>query len=77
VSGLVGNLMLRALTTRDQWTPFLLTKVEPYNHNSAIYTFSFGDDSKTRGDEVASALLVRSPMGEGEVKDDKGKPVIR
>jgi len=62
---------------KDQWTPFLLTKVEPYNHNSAIYTFSFGDDSKTRGDEVASALLVRSPMGDDEVKDDKGKPVIR
>lgn len=68
------------LIIRDQWTPFLLTKVEPYNHNTKIYTFSFGDESKTRGGEqgdVASALLVKSPEGEAEVKDDKGKPVIR
>ncbi|WVQ62900.1 uncharacterized protein L199_001049 [Kwoniella botswanensis] len=68
-----------AALIKDSWTPFTLTKVAPYNHNSAIYTFSFGEDGKDKvsGAEVASALLVRSPQGEGEIKDDKGKPVIR
>ncbi|WRT65297.1 uncharacterized protein IL334_002240 [Kwoniella shivajii] len=64
---------------KDTWTPFTLTNIEPYNHNTAIYTFSFGDDSqhKVSGGQVASALLVKSPGGDDEVKDDKGKPVIR
>jgi hypothetical protein len=77
---LYSHFYSRTDPDRDKWTPFLLTKVEPYNHNTSIYTFSFGDDSKTRGGEqgdVASALLVRSAEGEGEVKDEKGKPVIR
>lgn len=65
------------MTLRDAWTPFTLTKVEPYNHNSKIYHFTFDDPNAIAGGEVASALLVRSPQGEGEVKDDKGKPVIR
>ena len=40
---------------------------------------SFPDDAKDKaaGGEVASALLVKSPEGDEEVKDDKGKPVIR
>ncbi|RSH87002.1 NADH-cytochrome b5 reductase [Saitozyma podzolica] len=58
------------------WTPFLLTKVEDYNHNTKLYTFDFGDPEKTRGGQVANALLVKTPEGEYEVKDDKGKPVI-
>ncbi|WVQ94659.1 hypothetical protein IAU59_001739 [Kwoniella sp. CBS 9459] len=64
---------------KDSWVPFTLNKVEPYNHNTQIYHFNFGEDGndKISGGEVASALLVRSPTGEGEVKDDKGKPVIR
>ncbi|KAK4684299.1 cytochrome-b5 reductase, partial [Tremellales sp. Uapishka_1] len=65
---------------KDQWVPFLLTKVEPYNHNTKIYHFAFpGEDgeSKMAGGEVASALLVKSVAGEDEVKDEKGKPVIR
>jgi cytochrome-b5 reductase len=64
---------------RDSWTPFTLSKVEPYNHNTKIYTFDFGPDGKDKvsGGQVASALLVRSPEGDQEVKDEKGKPVIR
>ncbi|ORY31302.1 hypothetical protein BCR39DRAFT_494109 [Naematelia encephala] len=64
---------------KDAWTPFTLEKVEPYNHNSKIYTFSFGEEGKQKisGGQVASALLVKTPEGDEEVKDDKGKPVIR
>lgn len=54
-----------------------MTKVEDYNHNTKLYTFDFGDPEKTRGGQVANALLVKTPEGENEVKDDKGKPVIR
>jgi NAD(P)H-flavin reductase len=53
-----------------------LAKVEPYNHNTKVYHFSF-DDDKVSGGQVASCLLVRTPEGEGQVLDDKGKPVIR
>lgn len=42
-----------------------------------MYHFTFDDPNAIAGGEVASALLVRSPEGEGQVKDDKGKPVIR
>lgn len=54
-----------------------MTKVEDYNHNTKLYTFDFGDPEKTRGGQVANALLVKTPEGENEVKDDKGKPVIK
>lgn len=64
---------------KDTWTPFTLTKVEPYNHNTNIYTFYFGDEAKdkTGGGEVSTAILIKSPEGPNEVRDDKGKPVIR
>ena len=61
---------------RDEWRPFKLSKVEPYNHNTKVYHFSF-DADKVSGGQVASCLLVRSPEGEGEIVDAKGKPVIR
>jgi cytochrome-b5 reductase len=64
---------------RDQWTPFTLAKVEPYNHNTKVYHFDFPEDArdKVSGITVAGALLVKTPEGDQEVKDDKGKPVIR
>lgn len=67
------------ISCRDSWTPILLDKVEPYNHNTKIYTFSFGEEGKEKisGGQVASALLVRSVEGDGQVTDEKGKPVIR
>lgn len=71
--GVMGALM------KDTWTPFTLTNIEPHSRNTKIYHFSFPDDAKDKaaGGEVASALLVKSPEGDEEVKDDKGKPVIR
>lgn len=64
---------------RDKWVPFELASVEPYNHNTKVYHFKFPEDSKDKvsGIPVAGALLVKTPEGENEVKDDKGKPVIR
>lgn len=65
--------------SKDNWTPFILSKVEPYNHNSKVYHFSFGEggEEKVSGGSVAHCLLVRTPEGPGEILDDKGKPVIR
>jgi cytochrome-b5 reductase len=53
--------------------------VEPHNHNTQIYHFDFPEESreKTSGIPVAGALLVKSAEGENEVRDEKGKPVIR
>jgi cytochrome-b5 reductase len=64
---------------KDKWTPFTLASVEDYNHNTKVYHFNFPEDArdKVSGIEVAGALLVKSAGGENEVKDDKGKPVIR
>ncbi|KAI9637013.1 putative cytochrome-b5 reductase [Dioszegia hungarica] len=64
---------------KDAWVPFKLESVENYNHNTKIYHFTFGEgnENKSRGGEIPNALLVRSPEGDGEVKDAKGKPVIR
>ncbi|KAK1923196.1 putative cytochrome-b5 reductase [Papiliotrema laurentii] len=64
---------------KDKWVPFELASVEPYNHNTKVYHFKFPEDSKDKvsGIPVAGALLVKMPEGENEVKDDKGKPVIR
>ena len=64
---------------KDKWTPFTLASVEDYNHNTKIYHFNFPDDAKDKvsGIDVAGALLVKSAGGDNEVKDDKGKPVIR
>lgn len=63
-----------------EWTSLTLENVKQYNHNSHVFTFDFeGDDKdqKTAGLSVAGCLLVRSPTGEGQVNDDKGKPVMR
>ena len=67
------------LRPRDQWQAFTLNKIEPYNHNTKIYHFDFPADSKDKvtGIQVAGALLVKSPDGEAEIKDEKGKPVVR
>lgn len=64
---------------RDSWTAFKLAKVEPYNHNSSTYHFDYPEEAreKVSGIQVAGAILIKSPEGENEVKDDKGKPVIR
>ncbi|WVQ83455.1 hypothetical protein IAT38_005596 [Cryptococcus sp. DSM 104549] len=64
---------------KDSWVPFTIEKIEKYNHNTNIYHFNFGEEhkDKTSGGEVASVVLIRSPEGEGELKDDKGKPIIR
>jgi len=64
---------------KDTWTAFKLSKVEPYNHNSNVYHFEFPEESKDKvsGLQVAGAILVRTPEGENEVRDEKGKPVIR
>jgi len=74
-SGEAGLAIIGALI-KDSWTDFKLEKVEPYNHNTAIYTFSFPSEDATAGGNVASALLVRSSDAK-ELLDDKGKPVIR
>ncbi|WVQ77426.1 hypothetical protein IAR50_007112 [Cryptococcus sp. DSM 104548] len=68
-----------AALVKDSFVPFTLTKVEKYNHNTNIYHFSFGEEGneKVSGGEVASVILMRSPEGDFELKDDKGKPVIR
>jgi cytochrome-b5 reductase len=68
-----------AALIKDTWTPFTLASVEPYNHNTSVYHFKFPEDAKDKasGIEVAGALLVKSPAGDNEVKDAKGKPVIR
>ena len=64
---------------RDQWIPFTLSKVEPYNHNTKIYHFDFPPEAKDKstGINVAGALLTKAPEGETEIKDEKGKPVVR
>jgi cytochrome-b5 reductase len=53
--------------------------VDEYNHNTKIYHFTFGpgNENKSRGGDIPNALLVRSPEGDGEILDKKGKPVIR
>lgn len=73
---------LPAVTGLDPkgWTSLTLEKVDQYNHNSHTFKFAFeGDDKdqKVSGLTVAGCLLVRSPTGEGQVNDDKGKPIIR
>lgn len=64
---------------RDTWIPFTLEKIEKYNHNANIYHFSFGEEGKDKisGGEVASVVLLRSPEGPDQVKDEKDKPIIR
>jgi cytochrome-b5 reductase len=64
---------------RDTWIPFKLESVEDYNHNTKIYHFNFGpgNEDKTRGGDVPNLLMVRTPEGEGQVLDAKGKPVAR
>lgn len=63
-----------AALSSDEFRPFKLKEVKPYNHDSSIYVFELPDKKKS-GLFVASCLVVR---GEGEEpKDDKGKPVIR
>lgn len=45
-----------------------------------MYRLDFqGDDAKDKvsGITVAGAIVVKTPEGEGEVLDKKGKPVIR
>jgi len=70
-----GAAVIGALI-KDKWIDFELEKIEPYNHNTSIYTFSFPDKEATSGGPVASALLVRSSDAK-ELLDDKGKPIIR
>lgn len=64
----------------DAWTPLALSEVEQISDNTKVYKFNFEGDNaanKTAGITVAGVVLVRSPTGEGQVNDDKGKPVIR
>ncbi|OXG90237.1 cytochrome-b5 reductase [Cryptococcus neoformans A2-102-5] len=64
---------------KDTWIPFTLEKIEKYNHNANLYHFSFGEEGKDKisGGEVASVVLLRSPEGPDQVKDEKDKPIIR
>ena len=61
--------------SKSEFRNFKLEKVEPYNHNTSIFTFALpeGQDS---GLTVASALLTRS-ANEGACVDGKGRPVMR
>ncbi|KAI5451977.1 hypothetical protein NCC49_001276 [Naganishia albida] len=61
---------------KNNWVDLKLEKVEPYNHNTNIYHFSFPDPNATAGGQTASALLVKASDGQ-TCLDDKGKPVIR
>ncbi|KAJ9109257.1 hypothetical protein QFC21_000586 [Naganishia friedmannii] len=65
-----------AALVKNNWVDFKLEKVEPYNHNTNVYTFSFPDPNASAGGVTASALLVKSSDSQACV-DDKGKPVIR
>jgi cytochrome-b5 reductase len=75
----VSTLGTTIAYSRDTWTAFKLNKVEPHNHNSNVYHFDFPEEAreKASGIQVAGAILVKTPEGDKEVKDDKGKPVIR
>lgn len=61
---------------KNSWVDFKLEKVEPYNHNTKIYTFSFPDSESIAGGKAASALLTKASDPQA-LLDDKGKPVIR
>lgn len=62
--------------SRDKWVDFELEKVEPYNHNTAIYHFKLPAEDQVAGMKVASALLVKASDSKA-LLDDKGKAVIR
>jgi len=53
-----------------EFKPFKVTEVEDYNYNSKLIRFELKDD-EILGLDVASALVVRAPIGED------GKQVIR
>ncbi|GHJ85193.1 hypothetical protein NliqN6_1595 [Naganishia liquefaciens] len=74
-TGEAGAGVVQALV-KNNWVDFKLEKVEPYNHNTNIYTFSFPDPNATAGGQTASALLVKASDAQSCL-DDKGKPVIR
>ncbi|PRP87281.1 hypothetical protein PROFUN_01543 [Planoprotostelium fungivorum] len=59
----------KALNPKD-FKPFTVTEVVPYNYNSKLIRFELKDD-EILGLDVASALVVRAPIGED------GKQVIR
>ncbi|KAL1412506.1 hypothetical protein Q8F55_000252 [Vanrija albida] len=65
---------------KDTWIPVKVSKIDSYNHNTKVYRLDFqGEDAKDKvsGITVAGAIVVKTPEGEGQVLDAKGKPVIR
>jgi len=61
----------------QNFVDFTLKKVEPYNHNTAKYTFALPDGEASLL-PVASCVVVKSaPDSPHALTDDKGKPVIR
>jgi len=59
----------------ENFVNFKLKKVEPYNHNTAKFTFELPDGQASLL-PVASCLVVRSSDPEA-LKDAKGKPIVR
>ncbi|GAA5858973.1 hypothetical protein JCM8547_007182 [Rhodosporidiobolus lusitaniae] len=59
----------------DEFRAFPIEKIEKYNHNSSIFTFTLPDGTSS-GLTVASALVCKAAE-EGACLNDKGKPVIR
>lgn len=76
---LCSGARIRLRRIRDSWQAFKLESVDDYNHNTKIYHFTFGEgnEDKGRGGDIPNLLMVKTPEGEGEVKDAKGKPVAR
>lgn len=61
---------------KDNFLPFEIKKIESYNHNTKLITFSTPKGQATNL-PVASALFARPADEEGGPKDDKGNPVVR
>ncbi|OBZ66024.1 NADH-cytochrome b5 reductase 2 [Grifola frondosa] len=61
----------------ENFIDFELKNVEPYNHNTARYTFKLADDEASLL-PIASCVVVKSASdSSAPLTDAKGKPVIR
>ncbi|KAF8336538.1 uncharacterized protein EI90DRAFT_3046093 [Cantharellus anzutake] len=60
--------------SKDEFVDFSLKRIEPYNHNTAKFTFALPENSASLL-PVAACILVNAK--EAGPKDDKGNPIIR
>ncbi|KAF8311811.1 uncharacterized protein EI90DRAFT_3095318, partial [Cantharellus anzutake] len=59
--------------SKDEFVDFSLKRIEPYNHNTAKFTFALPENSASLL-PVAACILVNAK--EAGPKDDKGNPII-